>query len=1523
MKTWFYTILLCLGCVGAAQAGEPSTYFNIYVVPNNDAVQRNVALIITAINDSTTFQIVDDDADGDNDDSKSGVLMAGQSYILYIKDNGINDDARYASGGILKNDGDYFIITSDKLIYASTSTDSDWQHDFVCSANKKSVGQNFTIYAPKITSSNRDLNVFAFEDNTTVTISKISASPTLQTGYTNIDLENKTIVAQRTLNRGQDIIYFYQNGRNIMVSGETYLIESNKGVSVQYGALFGNERDGGGQVPASNGSSTGELFYFAVPYQAVGEQEIRIVSWDNNNAVTLERYSNGTWINMKSWTLNYLKPAEWVGKSNGNVSYPTVFRVSCTAGKRVSVLEANWMETGSPGTSDMATMLASEDGTSSGTDFLAYLLPPGKQNNVVNPFTGLAFGGNFTHIYLYAGKDTAHVNLKDVNTNGTTINRNYTILPYKYADAYFSEAEWKSIYNGTGTVQGGAQRPYITVHSDKRIATMIANTNDNWMMYFGSSLPQSFQQALVNSPTQAIPSDTVRVITSIVSAGAQVIDNPTINVKLSSGLLPIGSTLENQGNTQQGNIVFKDTESNISFANVPDILPTDNYQITTTCKVSATYNNGLPINNKTVLSVETQITGTVDGEAQQSILTQGIENATSNTSQLIFSNCTSGDLLTSLSDSWNVAWIDYNNDGWEDIYITDKGASLPNKLYRNNGNGTFTKITTGTLANISALSVSSAWADVNNDGWIDVFVVNATGKKSSLYLNTNGTFTEASNTGIDDQPQYFHGAVWADFDKDGFVDLLITNFFETRFHQFYKNNGNNTFTRIQNVVTTESQQALSPILADYNHDGLTDIFIPNGGNKPNSLFKNIGNFQFEKITTGAIATDAFNSVGACWGDYDGDGWVDLFVTNASAQNDNLYKNNGNGTFTKINALPTADASHTHGANWADMDNDSDLDLLVTNDQGRNFLYIHDGAGNFTKKVDEFVSGNTGKSFGQAWADYDKNGALDVLISTHSNQTDKLFCGQTSNNRWVNIRLQGTYSNKSAIGSQVKIKAGGKWQVKQLYPINGLGSQNSLRLHFGVGNATAIDSIEVKWTSGYTQYLQNVNTNQFMTITEEASNEVQGLVFRDENNNCTKETNEIVLANTPLRIMPQNLMISTNENGAFKVRLPAGTYTLQGITDTHWQASCSTNVSPSNNQSITNVQVALKPIVLQHDLAISTATTAWRRGFHNQTVVSCQNIGTATAHNVQISLQYPAQVALLSASKNWNNPQNDLYTWTLDSLRAGEAYYIMLTDSVKLTASVGQILELTSQIQATGADFNPNNNQENAQIPIVGAIDPNDILVTPAGSSAEGFIPKEQNLAYTIRFQNVGTYYATYVRIENQLPANLDRSTFRVLGSSHPYRLTLDAEGKIQVWYNNINLPDSTTNESQSHGYFRYSIQPKQTLQAGDEIINQASIIFDYEDAILTNTVLNTISPDKGKKPFALPIYPNPADNNINLKTYASMQKLWIYTLQGDLVATIEQPSERINIAHLKNGVYMLKALDFANMWYVGKLVVSR
>lgn len=197
IKKAFINGLVLLVSLSGMATGEPSTWFNVFVPPNNDAVQRNVCLIVTAIQDSTYFSIVDDGMDGDTDDSKTGMLMAGQSYILYIKDNGINDDAKYASGGVLKQDGDYFTISATKLVYASQSTDSDWQHDWVPSVTKTGIGQKFIVYAPKISSSNRDLNVFAYSDSTQITIRKISLSATNVSGYTNVNMFGTTIVVQK------------------------------------------------------------------------------------------------------------------------------------------------------------------------------------------------------------------------------------------------------------------------------------------------------------------------------------------------------------------------------------------------------------------------------------------------------------------------------------------------------------------------------------------------------------------------------------------------------------------------------------------------------------------------------------------------------------------------------------------------------------------------------------------------------------------------------------------------------------------------------------------------------------------------------------------------------------------------------------------------------------------------------------------------------------------------------------------------------------------------------------------------------------------------------------------------------------------------------------------------------------------------------------------------------------------------------------------------------------------------------
>lgn len=1497
------SLLLLLVFAMASQSrgqSEPSTYFNIYVPPNNEALKRNVALIVTAIADSTNFDIVDDDADGDSDDSISGMLMAGQSRIVYIAEGGINDDARYASGGTLKRDGDYFIIRSDKLVMASMSTDSDWQHDFAPSVNKKSVGQKFVLYSTKGSSNGRDINVFAYEQNTTVTISRISLSPTLNSGHTHVDVNQRTVVAQRTLNPGQDLIHHFPEGRKLLASGHTYIVESNKDVSVQYGALSQNSRDGGAYVPSANGTASGDLFYFAVPYQAGGEQEIRIISWDNDNQVILERYHNGTWIMMTEWRLNAMSPADWVGKQNGNVSYPTVFRVRGTSGKRVSVFEANWMETGSNSTSDMATMVASASGTSAGTNFLAYMLPPSSQQNVVNPVTGLNFNGSITHFYLFAGDKATTVTIKDAKTGGRVLNRTYHIAANRYADASFTLNEWKSIYNRTGTASG-PERPYVIIEATENIAVLSTNFNDNWMTHYGSSLGQGFTQETSTSTTEASPGETVTVTTKIVNNGSSPIENASIEVNVGSGLIPVESTLKNNTTSQKwvGDILVTDTGSSITFNDVKDIKQSDDLEIDTKVILHPTLNDGTPINDGTVVSIETVVSGTIDGSYQQSVSSQGIQNNSADNSNLLFAVCGTGPIVTHSNDSWNGAWVDIDRNGFDDLFVTTKNPKQPNELYLSKGDGNYTRVTDSALLTQLGTTVASVWADINNDGWMDVLVVNATEKRSLLYLNKgNGAFDPQLNSGLELHPQYYHGAAFADFDNDGFVDLVITNFFPTRFHQLYKNNGDNTFALITNTpVSTVSERAMAPILADYDHDGFVDIFIPNGNDRPNSLFRNLGGFQFEKITTGEIVNDAFNSVGAAWGDYNNDGYPDLYVVNASGQNNNLYRNNGDGTFTSVrDILIVNERGHNHSAAWLDLDNNGHLDLFVTNDQGSNALYLNDGKGNFERKSGELIGGNTGRTYGTALSDVNRDGRMDIMVFNHSDQPNRLFCNNsTAKTNWIGFSLVGQASNRTAIGARVSVKSDGVWQTQSILPVSGFGGQNTTRLLFGLNTASVIDSLVIHWPSGYRQVsTKSFAINAYHTILEELATVVHGVTFHDENQNGKWDEKEPEIGNIRLSVDPTGQTLSSHATGTFSTRMQAGKYSIGLMETKNWGLTSKATFSITQGIDSVYVPVPLTPISNGYDLSVVFSTTAWRRGFTNETIVQIRNSGTSPAVGGRLTMLYPEEAHVVRSSIEFANSGKEIQ-WKLADIKPGETISVSITDSISLDAFTGQKLNLFASVIASGEDLDLENNKHGEEIVVVGAIDPNDIVASPQGDGQEGFIDKDQELTYTIRFENMGTWAATYVFIDNLISDRLDLSTFKMISSSHPADYTILPSGLLKISYINIDLPTAESDPIGAHGYFKYSIKPQMDILPGEEILNTAEIVFDFESPIITNTTRHTIyrTRDQIAAPTA---YPNPFNPMVQIQfdvLRRSDVTIEIYDLTGRLVETLirgEQPA---------------------------------
>ena len=441
-----------------------------------------------------------------------------------------------------------------------------------------------------------------------------------------------------------------------------------------------------------------------------------------------------------------------------------------------------------------------------------------------------------------------------------------------------------------------------------------------------------------------------------------------------------------------------------------------------------------------------------------------------------------------LSNYSGAAWIDYNNDGNLDLYVT---KSL---LFKGDGNGGFELINTSIGMELSGQSNGPTWGDFDNDGDIDCFVA---GNPSRLYRNDgNDVFTPYLNGDLGSNADTRGWAAsWADVNNDGYIDLFITHPdgfvgpMSTPCH-FYVNNTDGTFAEnFDNEFSKEKAAYTVATWYDYDKDGDVDLFIGcgpvNGTPEVDRLYKNMfketGTATFERIDNSTIATDPQD--GQVWNfiDYDNDGDLDACLTNYGAAPDRLYRND-NGTYNSLNNALTIGGQHL-GNVWGDFDNDGDLDVIITHESGN--LYFRNDNGTFVSDTTAFtLSGATRAS---AVGDYDNDGKLDIFFSG-TGEAAGLFRNITQNeNNWIKFNLTGTASNRSALGAKVKLKASINnnpvWQYREVNAQNGFNSQNSLIVHFGLGNATTVDSVIIIWPSGSTDILTNLSTNQLYSINE--------------------------------------------------------------------------------------------------------------------------------------------------------------------------------------------------------------------------------------------------------------------------------------------------------------------------------------------------------------------------------------------------------------------------------------------------------
>ena len=477
----------------------------------------------------------------------------------------------------------------------------------------------------------------------------------------------------------------------------------------------------------------------------------------------------------------------------------------------------------------------------------------------------------------------------------------------------------------------------------------------------------------------------------------------------------------------------------------------------------------------------------------------------------VFSKILSGQIVSNGGASRSVNWVDYDNDGILDLFVSN-GLSIGqnNFLYHGDGppNYTFTKITGSPIVNDNEKSDGSTWADFDNDGDLDAFVVNWYGDNNMFYWNNgNGTFTQSFAGPLVNDGGFSETAGWGDYDNDGFVDLYVSNSGGDLKNFLYHNNGDSTFTKITTGdMVNDTYHSRGNTWVDYDNDGDEDMFVVNENGENNSLYKNMlketASPDFMKITSGAIVNDGGDSWSASWGDYDNDGDQDVFVANQADQNNFLYRNNGDGTFTKITSgILVNDGGRSASSAWGDVDNDGDLDLFVTNAYGptshKNFLYrnllVETRFPTFEKIISGTLANDLGWSYGASFGDYDNDGDLDVFVAKtfNENENNALYKNENDNgNHWLEVKCIGTSSNRSAIGAKIRIEATlnghSVRQVREISGQSGYCGQN-LIAHIGLGDAAVIDSLIFEWPSGATEIFNDIIPNQILSVTEQDTN----------------------------------------------------------------------------------------------------------------------------------------------------------------------------------------------------------------------------------------------------------------------------------------------------------------------------------------------------------------------------------------------------------------------------------------------------
>jgi hypothetical protein len=770
-------------------------------------------------------------------------------------------------------------------------------------------------------------------------------------------------------------------------------------------------------------------------------------------------------------------------------------------------------------------------------------------------------------------------------------------------------------------------------------------------------------------------------------------------------------------------------------------------------------------------------------------------------------------------------------------------------------------------------------SDIDGDGDKDILSASFSDDKIAWYENTNGQGHFEGQQVITTAADGANSVYATDIDGDGDMDILSTSGLDNKVAWYENTDGQGTFGP-QQIITTLVDFPNAIFATDLDGDGDMDVLSASSGDNKIAWYENVdgqGTFGFQQvISTNAAAPGQVYAV-----DVDGDGDIDVL---SSSYNDNKiawYENvDGQGTFGPQQVITTQTSSPS-SVYAIDLDNDGDIDVLSSSQYDNKIAWYENMDGQGTFGTQQIITSTASHATSVYATDVDGDGDIDVLSASRNDDTIAWY---------ENTDGQGTFGVSQIITTNADNPS-----MVYANDINGDGAMDVLSLSSG--------DDKIAW-------YRNLGT---------ISNEINGKLTLDVNSNGC-DASDLPIGNVLIETTDGTTSLSTFSlpNGVYQLFPDAGSFTTSVISPLANYYTVSPTSATSNFTGVGNTDTAdfcLQPTGTHNDLNITIYPSIDdpRPGFNTTYQIVYTNVGT-TQLSGDITFEFDdGKMQFLSASEAVNAQTASSLTFNFTNLSPFETRTIDLGFNVfpPPTTNIDDILVLTATINPITGDETPGDNIYNLRQTVIGSYDPNDIRVLEGEEILIDDIDKY--LHYIIRFQNTGTASAINVRVEHVLDSKLDWTTMQLQSLSHAGQVEITNGNNVEFIFDNINLPDSTTDEPNSHGYITFKIKPKSDVMIGDVISGTASIYFDFNPPIITNTATTTIIQRLSVEEFEankVSIYPNPTNGRLNIKTKNNIKTILVYDLNGRLLINKElnenNSNHELDVSDLSSGFYFLE-----------------